>query len=398
MKYSTKLAAIILAGSFAFNATSANASGFYLKEQSVTAQGNAFAGATAGADNISYMFFNPAAITKHNGNNVVVGATFIGGDSEIINSSDATTNGQDILPNAIVPNAYFSHQINDKSYIGLSINAPFGLISDYDDFGYDGASHGVKSELITKTITTTYGYKYNDKLSFGAGFKVQQANAQLTQTAAGQASILEGDNVGYGWNVGTLYQVTEKTRLGASYLSSVKHKLKGTMKSDLIAPLNYDISAKLETPDVFSVGVYHDINSKWAVMAEYQKTYWKKFNELRIKDTSGIRPDSVTPENWKDVGFYSLGLTHKYDDKWTFRYGVAFDQGAVNDANRTVRVPDADRTWLSTGASYKVNEGFTISGAYTYIIGDYAEVDHGDYSAGYDTQIHLVGIEGNWNF
>ena len=40
----------------------AHAAGFALKEQSTTAQGNAFAGATAGADDVSYMFFNPAAL------------------------------------------------------------------------------------------------------------------------------------------------------------------------------------------------------------------------------------------------------------------------------------------------------------------------------------------------
>ena len=40
----------------------ANASGFFLREQSVAGMGNAFAGATAGAEDVSYAFFNPAAI------------------------------------------------------------------------------------------------------------------------------------------------------------------------------------------------------------------------------------------------------------------------------------------------------------------------------------------------
>ena len=43
------------------------ASGFNLKEQSAAAQGNAFAGATAGAEDISYSFFNPAGLTRHKG-------------------------------------------------------------------------------------------------------------------------------------------------------------------------------------------------------------------------------------------------------------------------------------------------------------------------------------------
>jgi hypothetical protein len=43
----------------------ANASGFALKEQSTSAQGNSFAGATAGAEDVTYMFFNPAGLTRH---------------------------------------------------------------------------------------------------------------------------------------------------------------------------------------------------------------------------------------------------------------------------------------------------------------------------------------------
>ena len=40
----------------------AHAAGFALKEQSTTAQGTAFAGATASASDVSYMFFNPASL------------------------------------------------------------------------------------------------------------------------------------------------------------------------------------------------------------------------------------------------------------------------------------------------------------------------------------------------
>ena len=53
------------------------ASGFNLKEQSAAAQGNAFAGATAGAEDISYSFFNPAGLTRHKGTKISVGGTWI---------------------------------------------------------------------------------------------------------------------------------------------------------------------------------------------------------------------------------------------------------------------------------------------------------------------------------
>ena len=47
----------------------AQAAGFHLREQSASAQGNAYAGATAGAENISYTYFNAAGLTQHQGTN-----------------------------------------------------------------------------------------------------------------------------------------------------------------------------------------------------------------------------------------------------------------------------------------------------------------------------------------
>src|SRR5512144_3348827 len=48
----------------------AHASGYALREQSASALGNAFAGATAGAADLSYMYFNPAALTRQSGTQV----------------------------------------------------------------------------------------------------------------------------------------------------------------------------------------------------------------------------------------------------------------------------------------------------------------------------------------
>ena len=43
----------------------ASASGFALREYSAAAESNAFAGASAAAEDISYMSYNPAGLTRH---------------------------------------------------------------------------------------------------------------------------------------------------------------------------------------------------------------------------------------------------------------------------------------------------------------------------------------------
>ena len=57
--------------------SSAYAAGFHLREQSSAAQGNAFAGATAGAENNSYAYYNVAGLTRQKGRQVNFGASYI---------------------------------------------------------------------------------------------------------------------------------------------------------------------------------------------------------------------------------------------------------------------------------------------------------------------------------
>ena len=66
-------------------ASNAMAAGFHLREQSAAAQGNAFAGATAGAENNSYAYFNAAGLTRHKGDQFTAGATYIASQAQATN-------------------------------------------------------------------------------------------------------------------------------------------------------------------------------------------------------------------------------------------------------------------------------------------------------------------------
>ena len=71
----------------------ANAAGFNLREQSAAAQGNAFAGATAGAENISYTYFNVAGLTRHRGTQMNLGASYIAPEASAKNVYEVNNDG-----------------------------------------------------------------------------------------------------------------------------------------------------------------------------------------------------------------------------------------------------------------------------------------------------------------
>ena len=56
----------------------------------------------------------------------------------------------------------------------------------------------------------------------------------------------------------------------------------------------------------------------------------------------------------------AVGGTYNWDEHWTFRAGVAYDESPVKSSFITVRLPDADRFWLAFGAGYKFSEGFSV--------------------------------------
>ena len=269
-------------------ASNAMAAGFHLREQSAAAQGNAFAGATAGAENNSYAYFNAAGLTRQKGTQINMGATYIVPRAEAGDVRDAAGQRQPDINNIVhaawAPNGTISHQVDDKLTLGLSLNVPFGMITKYDQ-EWAGGDHGITSKVITSTFTPMAAYKLTDKLSVGAGLPIQYVKARLTNSALAGATdtSLKGDTVDVGYQLSAMYELSNDTRFGVNYRSEINHKLKGDISSP--APygfLNQDISARLDTPAMLSFGAYHQINEKWAVMAEYQRVFWSSFDKLDI--------------------------------------------------------------------------------------------------------------------
>ena len=365
--------------------TSAMAAGFHLREQSAAAQGNAYAGATAGAENGSYAYYNAAGLTRQKGLQVNLGATYIAPRATAKNvMSESGTRGADVenvVHAAVSPNGTVSYQLNDRAFAAIAVNSPFGMITKYDR-DWVGSDHGITSDLKSGAITPMFAYKATDKLSLGAGVQMQYVWAHLTSSHTLAPGVrvnnvtTNGNDFDMGYQLGALYEFTDSTRVGVGYRSEINHKLKGKMKSsgspssEFNALTNQKISAKLTTPAMLSMGVYHDINEKWAVMAEYQRVFWSSFQNLTFVGDRLNKPEgniAQVKENWRDTNFYSIGTSYMLDNQWKLRLGLAYDQSAVRYAHRTPRIPDSDRIWYSAGLGYQYNENLSFDMGYTYI-------------------------------
>ncbi len=377
LSLTTALTAVLLCGN-------AQAAGFHLREQSSAAQGNAYAGATAGAEENSYAYYNVAGLTRQKGTQFSAGASYIAPKATAKNVKDANGNRdadvQNVVHAAISPNFAISHQVNDKLFLGFSGNSPFGMITKYDR-DWVGSDHGVTSDVKTALFTPMAAYKATDKLSVGAGLQIQYVWAHLTNSTMNGAVkhvSANGNALDLGYQLGAMYEFTDSTRVGVGYRSEIKHKIKGDMDASYPHPLlNQDISVRLTTPAMLSFGVYHDINTRWAVMAEYQRVFWSSLKNLTFVGDQLNNGQYITrvEEKWRDTNFYAIGTSYMLDEQWKLRLGLAYDQSAVSVKYRTPRIPDTDRVWYSAGLSYQYNEHLSFNAAYTYM---YAHKSHLD--------------------
>lgn len=244
-----------VAGLVFANISEADASGFALRETSATGQGNAFAGATASAEDISFMVNNPAGLTRHPGENfsgtmtaIVSKATFAKTSATLYGGGNISGNngGADAAMDSLVPAVYYAREISPDVYAGLSLTVPYGLISKYDPT-WVGRYYGIKSDIKTFNFNPVVAYKATPQLSIGGGVQIAYTRGMLTNAidfgtintlqslgvggatpgAVDGFGEMEGDDIGFGYNLGILYEFRPGTRAGIAYRSEIHQKLDG---------------------------------------------------------------------------------------------------------------------------------------------------------------------------
>lgn len=366
--------------------TSANAAGFYIQEQSVRGLGSAFSGSTTTLNDASTIYFNPAGMTKLQGLQLQGGVNVIMPNSDVKNAG--TTSGpsggrplggpsDNPYSPTPVPNGYASYQITDSFWAGIGLSAPFGLGSNYDD-GWFGRFNSTKTELQVLTISPTIAYKINDQLSIGAGVDIGRASADLRNAVILGGGVegksqLKGDDWGFGYTVGMQYKPIPSTTLGINYKSEAHYNLDGFIEvrnasGFVVGPgtISTPGSAKLNTPDIATFGIAHELNDQWTLQAQATWFGWNNFGAIATVRNNGTVATSVQ-QNYQNTWAFAAGAEYKANDRWTWRGGVQFDETPTTNEFRTSRTPDGDRTWVSLGGTYAINDKLDLDFAGTYI-------------------------------
>ncbi len=313
-----------------------------------------------------------------------------------------------------MPFAYFTTDVGATVKAGIGLNVPFGLATEYDP-AWMGRFQGIKAKIESQNLNPSVSLKVSDSLSLGAGVNWQQFKAELSSAvnfgAAGEgASVIKGDGDALGYNVGALYDIAPRTRLGLAYRSMIREKLSGTVNFSRPAAIpaaaapNGIINLTVDLPDTYSIALTHEFSPQWQLLADATHTGWGRIQNLVIYRDTGA-PLSTLALSFKNTMRYALGVNYRPSGSWTFRGGVALDESPVKDAqSRTVRLPDNDRIWFSVGAKYRFSEGGSVDFGYSYLkvrdaaINNVQSAAIGTVNGNYKEYVNIVGLQYTRNF
>lgn len=399
--------------------TLATASGYAIREQSSSFQGLSFAGVAAGGRDISPMYFNPATLGLHEGQQVHVGASYIlpsarfkdgSGTMPFTGAPLGGPLGGDVADDAVVPSVYGMVSAGNWRF-GVGVTAPFGLRTEQPK-DWIGRYHATESELVTINVNPVVAYRFDERLTVALGFVAQYADATLGNAVrvpgvpADFQSKITGSDWDFGYTLGVLTEPLPGTRLGLGYRSQINHSLTGTRRvtspPGVPTPAVTGGRAALQTPQIASLGLRQELGERWSVLGTVEWTGWSTFERLVITFEDGS-PANITEQNWRDTWFFALGGEYRPRPDLALQASVAYDQSPNRDGFRTPRIPDADRTWLSVGLDWAPRDWLRLGGAYSRIFVadgriDLQDTQRGDLQGRFENGVDILTLHATLRF
>ncbi|GIA03054.1 outer membrane protein transport protein [Vibrio cholerae] len=432
MKTNKTLLSCAVAFGLASVSTFTQAAGFQLAEYSATGLGRAYAGEAAMADNASAQWRNPAMLTYLEGTQISAGAIYVNPNVDVEGTVNHAQLGKthvssnDFAHDAVIPNFYLSHQLNEQVALGFALGTNYGMETDLGtEFA---ASHfGNQASVISKEANLNIAYQILPQLSIGGGVRYVMGEGHFGATAPAKNLIrhpvtnnvmtlpkgttlkyMEGEDNSWGWQVGSAWQINQDHRLGFAYKSEVVMDFEGHAEGVSYGSYKPGMMS-VTLPATAELASFHQLNDQWAIHASINWTDWSSFKELTAVFPE--KSDLIKSENWEDNYRFALGTTYQYDAKLALRAGVAYDTSAVDDKNRTATIPETDRTWVSVGGSYVATPQLTLDAGFTYIFAKDATINEprdasdqtaaaigGAFTSNVSGNVWLIGVQANYRF
>lgn len=427
------------------------AEGYQVNAQSTKQSGMGHVGVAMklGAES---MHFNPAGLGFLN-KNVDLSAGVSGVFATAEYSKDTYKHKSDNDPSTPMY-LYAGFKIYDFLAAGVSVNNPYGSAMNWGE-NWKGAHLVQDIALKSFSIQPTVSWKITDRLSIGAGMMIMFGDFSLSRALLPvgfteqfrpfvglkpelgavldkykdipvASATLSGDAaVKLGYNVGAMFDVTDKITVGISYRSKVgmqvneghavmnyanETEVKGLVAlANSMLPAEKQIvipeldkgtfTAELPLPSNLNVGVSYKPSERWLVSGEVQFVGWGAYKELNVQFSQEVLGgyNIKAEKSYKNTRIYRLGGQFAATKRLDIRLGTYFDESPVKDDFLNPETPSMNKLGLTTGLSFRPMDNFSIDLAFAYVTGfgrdgSYTDKLTGKFDGHYDVHAFTPSI------
>jgi long-chain fatty acid transport protein len=398
------------------------AGGYMIPHQ--TARGLGLSNAmTAGVNDASAVYYNPAALSEVDGNNILANGTYINVVNSVENSGRKAVNQHDdnflatLFANYHVPGTDFT--------LGIGTYTPFGLATTYEEDFTRFASQ--RTELKTIYVTPVISWHPSKYFSVGGGVSFVHASGLFSRglcfapegvpdpiTGATSCSVPGGLFEGrlrltdtanaFTYNLGLLLKPADNLKLGFSYRARADLRFDNAdvKLGGIFVPNAVRAEVRpIPLPPVINAGVFWQINPRWGAEFVYEYTRWSEFKSLSAFFTPAPLflgaipvPGFSLPEDWKNTSTLRFGSYYALNQSWELRGGLAVEETPIPSKTLNPAIPDADKLTLNAGIGYKWDK-FSVDLGYMAVFYKTRRVTNNELEGLPATGVPFLGACGN---
>jgi long-chain fatty acid transport protein len=199
--------------------------------------------------------------------------------------------------------------------------------------------------------------------------------------AFGDGQLKLDDNAwGWGVNLGLLYEIDARTRLGLTWNSQVDLDFDAPAEFSNLAPgistafgnrglLGSSIKVGIKIPQQLMGSIFTQVNDRWAVLGSVGWQEWSKFGQVQLGVDNSVNPTSLTTNlNFKDTWHVAAGAQYRLSDPWVLNFGIAYDSG-FQSGNVSPLMPVNSAWRFGVGAEQRASKTFYWGMAAEYLYG-----------------------------
>jgi long-chain fatty acid transport protein len=379
-----------------------HAGGLYVGEFATPSTGTANAGAAALGRDASTALHNPAAMTRLDEHQVMLGLApgFSVAEFDPTSGSPAGTNDGG-NQGGFIPlfSSHYVHSLNDRVKLGVGAFSISGAALDPSN-GWAGRNQMTSIDLLTLSVQPSIAVELTDWLSFGGGPLIVYGRLDWDLSPAlptppggeGRLKLKDLDDVDVTGLYSVFIEPTDSLRFGLTFQDDLELNLKGRIKGAVITGASLDL--KLPLAQRFQLSGYWQATERLALLFNFDWEDWSTLDKTAVAIAGTSQTITLGFEDTFKVGG---GVEYRLRDDLLLQTGVSYDTSALKNKHRTVALPIDRQIRWGIGTIWDYSDSLSIAFNFEFAdLGD-ANVRQNTVRGNYDqNQLFLFGVMLNW--